>query len=80
MFMHDFYSNGHTRCYFSVDLILVSAIGYLHNVCLSMFTLRQYVTLFPYNFLLKSVHYLSPTGSGIQQNERFVIYNVPIMC
>jgi hypothetical protein len=35
------------------------------NVCLSMLTLRQYVTLFPYNLVLKSVQYLFRTGSGI---------------
>lgn len=40
---------------FSVGLILVSVVGYLRNVCLSMFTLRQYVNLFPYNLILKSV-------------------------
>jgi len=45
-----------------------------------MFTVRQYVTLFPYNLLLKSVQYLSRTGSEIQHNEEFVIYNVPNIC
>jgi hypothetical protein len=80
MVMHDFYSHSHTRCHFSVDLILVSVVGYLRNVCLSMFTLRQYVILFPYNLVLKSVQYLSRTGSGIQRNEEFVIFNVPNVC
>jgi hypothetical protein len=28
---------------------------------------------------LKSVQYLSRTGSGIKQNEEFVIYNVPVI-
>jgi hypothetical protein len=59
-------------------LILVSVVGYLRNVYLSMFTLRQYVNLFPYNLVLESVQYLSRTGSGIQHNEEFVFITFQI--